>query len=48
VALPTDVITPLIFAFVVTVAAFPPILRLVTGVVEATMNGAVPVVTVDV
>ena len=33
---------------VVAVAALPPIERLVTGVVELTENGAVPVVTVDV
>jgi len=56
VAFPTEVITPVKFAFVVTVpavvadvavAAFPPILKLATGVVEATVNGAVPVATVD-
>ena len=50
---------PVKFAFVVTfvavvavvakvaVAALPPILRFATGVVEATVNGAVPVATVD-
>ena len=32
----------------VAVAAFPPILRLATGVVEATTNGAVPVARVEV
>ena len=32
----------------VAVAALPPILRLATGVVEATTNGAVPVVAVEV
>lgn len=32
----------------VTVAAFPPIERLATGVVEATTNGAVPVARVEV
>ena len=31
-----------------TVPAFPPILKLVTGVVDVTTNGAVPVITVDV
>jgi len=53
------VIGPVRFAFVVTfvavvavvakvaVAAFPPILRFATGVVEATVNGAVPVATFD-
>ena len=33
---------------VVAVAAFPPILKLATGVVEVTTNGAVPVGTVEV
>lgn len=33
---------------VVAVAAFPPMLRLATGVVEVTVNGAVPVATVEV
>ena len=46
-ALPTEVIGPVKFAFVVTDAAVPPILKLATGVVEATVNGAVPVATVD-
>lgn len=32
----------------VAVAALPPILKLVTGVVEATENGAVPVTRVEV
>ena len=49
-------IGPVKFAFVetfvavvakVAVAAFPPMLRFATGVVEATVNGAVPVATVD-
>ncbi len=52
-------IGPVKFAFVVTfvavvavvakvaVAAFPPILRFATGVVEATVNGAVPVATFE-
>jgi hypothetical protein len=35
-------------ALVVTVAAFPPILKLATGVVDVTTNGAVPVATVEV
>jgi len=48
VALPTDVIGPVRFALVVTDAAVPPILRLATGVVEVTVNGAVPVATVDI
>ena len=51
VALPTDVTMPVKFALVVTVvavAAFPPILRFATGVVELTINGAVPVATVEV
>jgi len=47
VALPTEVIGPVKFAFVVTDAAVPPILRFATGVVEATVNGAVPVATVE-
>ena len=56
VALPTEVIGPVKFALVVTlvavvakvaVAAFPPILRFVTGVVEVTVNGAVPMATFD-
>jgi len=50
------VIGPVKFALVVTlvdvvakvaVAAFPPILRLATGVVEVTVNGAVPMATFD-
>ena len=40
-------IGPVKFAFVVTDAAFPPILKLATGVVDATVNGAVPVATFD-
>ena len=32
----------------VAVAALPPILKLVTGVVDETVKGAVPVVTVEV
>lgn len=43
-------IGPVKLALVVTlvaVAAFPPILRLATGVVEVTVNGAVPVAIVD-
>ena len=47
VAFPTEVIGPVKFAFVVTDPALPPILRLATGVVEVTVNGAVPVPTVD-
>lgn len=50
VAFPTEVITPVKFAFVstlVAVAAFPPIFKLATGVVELTVNGAVPVATVE-
>jgi len=31
----------------VAVAAFPPILKFATGVVDATVNGAVPVATFD-
>jgi hypothetical protein len=51
VALPTEVIGPVKFALVVTVvavAAFPPILRLATGVEEATVNGAVPVAIFEI
>jgi len=54
VALPTEVTSPVIFALVVTVeavvavAAFPPMLKFATGVVEVTTNGAVPVATVEV
>ena len=49
-------IGPVKFAFVVTfvalvakvaVAAFPPMLKFATGVVDATVNGAVPVATFD-
>jgi hypothetical protein len=47
VAFPTDVIGPVKFAFVVTDAAVPPMLRFATGVVDATVNGAVPVATFD-
>jgi len=43
VAFPELVTSPVKLAFVVTVAAFPPILKLATGVVEVTTNGAVPV-----
>jgi hypothetical protein len=54
VALPTLVIGPVKFAFVVTVdakvavAALPPMLRLATGVVEVTTNGAVPSAIVEI
>jgi len=54
VALPTLVTIPVKLALVVTVeanvavAALPPILRLSTGVVDVTTNGAVPVATVEV
>jgi hypothetical protein len=48
VAFPTEVTGPVKFAFVVTVAALPPILKLATGVVDVTTNGAVPVATVEV
>ena len=47
---PTDVIGPVKLALVATllaVAAFPPILKLATGVVEVTVKGAVPLATVD-
>ena len=37
-----------VYTPLVTVAALPPILRLATGVVDVTTNGAVPVATVDV
>ena len=53
VILPAEVIGPVKLAFVVTepavvaVAAFPPMLRLATGVVEVTVNGAVPRATVE-
>jgi hypothetical protein len=43
VTFPILVIGPVKFAFVVTVAAFPPMFKLVTGVVDVTENGAVPV-----
>ena len=52
-ALPIEVIGPVRFALVVTVpavvavAAFPPILKFATGVVETTVKGAVPVATVE-
>ena len=46
--LPTLVTIPVRFAFVVTVAALPPILKFVTGVVEVTTKGAVPVAIVEV
>ena len=45
---PLLVTSPDKLALVVTVAAFPPILKFATGVVEVTVNGAVPVETVDV
>ena len=48
VALPEEVTSPVRLALVVTVAALPPILKLATGVVEVTINGAVPVATVEV
>ena len=48
VALPDEVTSPVRSAFVVTVAALPPILKFVTGVVEVTTNGAVPMATVEV
>jgi len=54
VALPTLVIGPVRLALVVTVdanvavAAFPPILRLATGVVEVTTSGAVPSAIVEI
>ena len=58
-ALPTEVIGPVKLAFVVTlaavvalvanvaVAALPPMLKFATGVVDTTVNGAVPVATFD-
>ena len=45
---PILVIGPVKFALVVTVAALPPIFKFATGVVDVTINGAVPVATVDV
>ena len=48
VALPTEVTSPVKLALVVTVPALPPILKLVTGVVDVTTKGAVPVATVEV
>jgi len=45
---PILVIGPVKFAFVVTVAALPPMFKFATGVVDVTINGAVPVATVDV
>lgn len=44
-----DTVAPLLaLVAVVAVAALPPILKLATGVVEATENGAVPVANVEV
>ena len=48
VALPVLVTMPIRFALVVTVAALPPIFKFMTGVVEVTTNGAVPVAIVEV
>ena len=48
VVLPMEEMAPERLASVVTVAAFPPIERFVTGVVEATTNGALPVTKVEV
>jgi len=54
VVFPTEVTSPFILALVVTVdavvavAAFPPMFKLATGVVDVTTNGAVPVATVEV
>jgi len=54
VTFPNEVTSPVKLALVVTVdavvavAAFPPILKLATGVVEVTTKGAVPVATVEV
>ena len=48
VAFPTEVTGPVKIALVVTVAALPPILKLATGVVDVTTNGAVPVAIVEV
>ena len=48
VVLPEEVTSPVRLALVVTVAAFPPIFRFVTGVDEVTTSGAVPVATVEV
>ena len=54
VTLPALVIGPVRLALVVTVearvavAALPPILKLATGVVDVTTNGAVPVAMVEV
>lgn len=45
--LPKEVTMPIKFAFVVTVEAFPPILKFATGVVDVTTNGAVPVAIVE-
>ena len=47
VALPVLVISPVKLAFVVTVAAFPSIFKLATGVVEVTEKGAVPVAMLE-
>ena len=46
--LPEEVTSPVRLALVVTVAAFPPIFKLATGVVEVTISGEVPVATVEV
>ena len=46
--MPELVIGPVKLALVVTVAALPPILKLATGVVEVTTNGAVPIAIVEV
>ncbi len=47
VELPTLVMGPVRLALVVTVAAFPPMLKLATGVVDVTEKGAVPVAILD-
>jgi hypothetical protein len=50
--LDTATVVPLValvaLVAVVAVAAFPPILKFATGVVDATTNGAVPVAKVEV
>ena len=48
VVFPEEVTSPVKSALVVTVAAFPPMFKLATGVVEVTTSGAVPVATVEV
>ncbi len=48
VTLPSLVTSPVKSALVVTVAAFPPIFKFATGVVEVTTNGGVPVATVEI